>query len=291
MTRVTGMLLAAWLMTVGLACSGGAPPAKTAEKAAGGALTGGAQADKPAEGTPADASGTATADGKDVAAGETTPTETTTAAGGGTGRDAIDPMNKVAIVHTNAGDIYVMFYPEEAPLHTKNFMYLAENHAYDKSPFHRCVPDFVIQGGEIHNPDWKEPEVSIKNEASSKRKHLVGALAAARGSDPNSATSQFYFVVNAERTKPLDTTAYGAQYTVYGQAFKGLDVITKIVVNKSNWDSEDIPPDQRDPATKNPDGSMVPNLTNNDLIETVEVVDATPFAAEITAFKQANGIE
>lgn len=143
-------------------------------------------------------------------------------------RDSIDPSNKYAVMQTTSGDIWFYFYPEDAPLHVKNFIYLATKDFYRDVRFHRIVPGFVIQGGEAR-ADWTEPEVPIKLEANTTRIHIPGALAAARTDDPNSATSQFYFCITREQTAQLD-----GSYTVYGQAFRGQETINAIGTSEGN---------------------------------------------------------
>lgn len=143
-------------------------------------------------------------------------------------RESIDPTNKYGVMQTTGGDIWFYFYPEDAPLHVKNFIYLATKDFYRDVKFHRIVPGFVIQGGEAR-PDWTEPQVAIKLEANKTRIHIPGALAAARTDDPNSATSQFYFCITREQTAQLD-----GGYTVYGQAFRGMDAINAIGTSEAN---------------------------------------------------------
>ncbi|HYE77343.1 MAG TPA: peptidylprolyl isomerase [bacterium] len=192
-------------------------------------------------------------------------------------RDTVKIDDQVAIMKTTKGDIYVFFYPNEAPKHVANFIYLASKDVYKDSFFHRVIPDFVIQGGEIRNPDYKEPEVMIPNEATSKRIHIPGALAAARTQDPNSATSQFYFAITRERTSALDNPE--SPYTVYGQTFRGMNVINAIAGDQKNSD--------QNPQNQNADK----DATNNDRIVSVQIVDAAKYADEIAKYKKDHAIE
>ena len=52
--------------------------------------------------------------------------------------------------------------------------------------------------------------------------HARGILSAARTSDPNSASSQFFICV-------ADAGFLDKQYTIYGQVVEGMDVVDKIV--------------------------------------------------------------
>ncbi len=101
----------------------------------------------------------------------------------------------------------------------------------------------MIQGGDPNSKDddrsndgsggWGTPLKAEFNDIE----HIPGILSAARTSDPNSASSQF-FLMHA-RSKHLD-----GQYSVYGYAVEGIDVINKIV---------NLPKDPRDnPLPENP---------------------------------------
>lgn len=185
---------------------------------------------------------------------------------GNDGRDAVEIQNRVGIITTTAGTIHVFFYPDVAPAHVRNFIYLAEKGFYSGSPFHRIVDQFVIQTGEAR-PGWKEKVPPMQAEFSSLL-HQRGTLAAARTSDPNSATSQFYLVIARTFAHHLDR-----QYTVFGQAFRGLEIIDTIA---QNWLDKTARMGERE-AERTP---------GDDTIVSVEIVDAGPFSDEIADCKR-----
>ena len=51
-----------------------------------------------------------------------------------------------AIIETKFGNIEIDFY-DEVTNTVKNFVTLGESGFYDGLTFHRCIPDFVVQGG------------------------------------------------------------------------------------------------------------------------------------------------
>ena len=59
----------------------------------------------------------------------------------------------VAVLDTSAGKIVVMFYPDKAPMHVENFKNLAKKGFYNGTRFHRCMPGFMIQGGDPQSKD------------------------------------------------------------------------------------------------------------------------------------------
>src|ERR1700681_3866214 len=59
-----------------------------------------------------------------------------------------DYQNKVAEIHTSAGEIDIRFFPDVAPNHVKNFIDLAQKGFYNGTKFHRIIPGFMVQGGD-----------------------------------------------------------------------------------------------------------------------------------------------
>ncbi|MGN6184889.1 MAG: peptidylprolyl isomerase [Thermoanaerobaculia bacterium] len=136
--------------------------------------------------------------------------------------------NKVAELHTTAGEIDIRFFPDVAPNHVKNFIDLAKSGFYDGIKFHRIIPGFMIQGGD---PNTKTGDPATWGTGGSPNKlkaefnsvsHKRGIISAARTNDPDSASSQFFIVVK-------DSTFLDRQYTVFGEVTKGMDVADKIV--------------------------------------------------------------
>jgi peptidyl-prolyl cis-trans isomerase B (cyclophilin B) len=144
---------------------------------------------------------------------------------------------EIAVIKTSKGTIKVKFYEKDAPVAAANFIELALKGYYDQVKFHRYVPGFVIQGGDPQTKTATTAEVAaadgsgqgpfgsggpgytIKDEyAGNPNKHVDGSLAMARTGAPNSGGSQFYFAL--DNLPSLD-----GQYTVFGQATSGLEVI------------------------------------------------------------------
>jgi cyclophilin family peptidyl-prolyl cis-trans isomerase/predicted DsbA family dithiol-disulfide isomerase len=138
----------------------------------------------------------------------------------------IDVTKKyVATIHTAKGNIKVELDPSAAPQTVNNFIYLSQNGFYDGLTFHRVEPNFVIQGGDPLGNGTGGPGYTIPPEI--KLTHVDGAIAMARTSGPPESTpnsgSQFYITIGAQPN--LDK-----QYTVFGHAISGQDVVRKIAV-------------------------------------------------------------
>jgi peptidyl-prolyl cis-trans isomerase B (cyclophilin B) len=135
-----------------------------------------------------------------------------------------------------AGDgvIIVSFRPDKAPNHVAQFKMLVGKKFYDGVRFHRCIKDFMIQGGDPLSKsldkfrEWgtggyeeNGVEVNVKNEFNDVS-HTRGILSTARSADPDSASSQF-FIMHKDEPR-LDRN-----YTVFGQVIQGMDVVDAIV--------------------------------------------------------------
>lgn len=135
---------------------------------------------------------------------------------------SIDPnKNYTATIETSLGNIEVEFYPKVAPQHVNSFLFLAKEGYYDGVIFHRVIPGFMIQGGDPTGSGSGGPGYRLKAEFND-MKHVRGVLSMARTNDPNSAGSQFFLMHQA-------STHLDGQYTVFGKATSGLEVIDKIV--------------------------------------------------------------
>ena len=134
--------------------------------------------------------------------------------------------DEVAVFETDYGSFKIALYPDVAPLHVENFKKLIREKFYDGLGFHRVLPDFIIQGGDPQtrgggnralwgtgNPN--QPKVPAE---FSTRPFVRGAVGAARGNDPNSATSQFFICL---RPNPN----WNGKYTVFGEVTQGLNIV------------------------------------------------------------------
>ena len=136
--------------------------------------------------------------------------------------------SKLAILDTSQGPITMEFFPDVAPMTVSNFEKLAESGFYNGTVFHRIVKGFVIQGGDPNTKNitdtaaWGtgDPGYKIKAEFNNIQ-HNRGIVSMARSSDPDSAGSQFFIVLNDSRF--LDN-----QYTAFGKVIDGMDAIDKI---------------------------------------------------------------
>lgn len=169
---------------------------------------------------------------------------------------------KIYIMKTNLGDIYFRLFSEIVKKTCENFIKLSESGYYNGVIFHRVIKDFMIQSGDPTATGmggesiWKKP---FEDEFNFELRHFRGALSMANAG-PNTNTSQFFIVQNSnisneyiEYLKTSNDKLYtkeiidcyskngGAfwldyKHSVFGQVFKGMDVVDNIANIKCSND-------------------------------------------------------
>jgi peptidyl-prolyl cis-trans isomerase B (cyclophilin B) len=136
----------------------------------------------------------------------------------------IEELNRYkAIIETNLGDIELVFYPEQAPEHVRQFLRFAQLGLYDGTTFHRVVPGFVVQGGAMSTRKEPVPEeyaslLKYLPAEFNEHLHVRGTLSMARSDHPDSAMDSFFIVLDPQPS--LDH-----QYTVFGRVVKGIETV------------------------------------------------------------------
>jgi len=147
-------------------------------------------------------------------------------------------------IKTTLGEIHIELDAQKAPISAANFAAYVTKGFYDGTIFHRCIPNFMIQGGGF-TADMKQKTTDgqIKNEWQNGLKNKRGTLAMARlGGSPDSATCQFF--INVKDNSFLDAPQPdGAAYAVFGKVTAGLEVVDAIVSVKTGSKNghQDVP--------------------------------------------------
>ncbi|MEK6578747.1 MAG: peptidylprolyl isomerase [Bdellovibrionota bacterium] len=134
--------------------------------------------------------------------------------------DANGLSKATVVMNTTKGVVKFKFYPKDAPTTVNRMIELYQKGFYSGLKFHRVIPNFVVQGGDPLGDGTGGSGQKLKAEFSSRR-HVEGTVAMARSSDPDSADSQFYFVLSPQ--PHLD-----GKYTVFGQITEGMDIVRRI---------------------------------------------------------------
>ncbi len=157
-----------------------------------------------------------------------------------------------AKIGTTFGYFDVELYPYCAPQTVANFVNLANSGFYDNLVWHRIYnhspnPDFVIQTGDPNTRNGVNSTRSTWGKGGSNQTvplefcgslhNYAGYLGMARGSDPNSGSSQWYVnLSNGSANVSLDPN-----YTVFGKVIYGMDVVCSIAKVKVYGSNATVP--------------------------------------------------
>ncbi len=146
-----------------------------------------------------------------------------------------NPDEKVAIMHTNMGDIYLRFFAEEAPKTVENFIGLSEKKYYDGVIFHRIIKDFMMQGGDPTGTGMGGESFfgkSFEDEFSSEVKNLPYSLSMANAG-PGTNGSQFFI-------NEGDNTFLDGRHSVFGEVLLGTNIVDTIMKVKTGQSDKPV---------------------------------------------------
>jgi len=155
-----------------------------------------------------------------------------------------DPENTI-LMETTKGKVVIALFPDLAPGHVARIKELSREGAYDGVVFHRVIPDFMAQtgdvkfgkkGGSVFSPGRAgmggsdKPDLKAEFSATP---HVRGTCSMARSQSPNSANSQFFVCFT-------DAPWLNKQYSVWGQVIEGMDIIDQIKKGEPVSDPDSI---------------------------------------------------
>ncbi len=122
------------------------------------------------------------------------------------------------VLKTGRGEIELVLSPE-APIHGAAFLDGVRKGRYDKTPWHRVVSNFVVQGGDPRGSGWGDAGFSLRDEISPLRfeRGVVGMPKA--GKD----TGGCQLFVTLVPTPHLD-----GRFTVFAQVVRGMEVVDRL---------------------------------------------------------------
>ena len=152
------------------------------------------------------------------------------------------------------GTVSVELDGDTAPITVQNFMDLANAGFYDGLTFHRIIDGFMIQGGDPNGDGTGGSGNNIVGEFEANGyansiAHTKGVISMARAQDPDSASSQFFIMVE-------DAPHLDGQYAAFGHVTDGQDIVDKIAADAQPLDDN---------------GTMAPE--DQPVIKSVKIID------------------
>jgi peptidylprolyl isomerase len=158
---------------------------------------------------------------------------------------ALGPRPKL-ILETGKGRVTLVLDAESAPLTVQTIAGFAQEGLYDDTPFHRVVPNFVVQGGDFSRQDgFGGPGFSIRSEFTEipYRRGVLGM--ASSGKDTEG--SQFF--ITHSMAPHLD-----GGYTAFGWVESGMDVVD-VLYEEDRILTARVEPDRVEAGGVEPPGS------------------------------------
>jgi peptidyl-prolyl cis-trans isomerase B (cyclophilin B) len=141
------------------------------------------------------------------------------------------------VFDTSCGSFTVSLDDKAMPKTAASFQYLAEQGAYDNTPFHRVIQDFVVQGGDPLGSGLGDAGYSIREPVppDTVYRNAIVAMAKTAAEPPGTSSSQFFVV-----TAPADA-ALPPDYAVVGEVTDGFDVVEAIEALAGGPATQDAP--------------------------------------------------
>jgi cyclophilin family peptidyl-prolyl cis-trans isomerase len=139
--------------------------------------------------------------------------------------------NPVWVLETKKGNIEITLDVLTAPATISGMDSLITNGHYNGVGFHRVVPNFVVQGGDVETGRGSGgPDYTVPTEASAN--HYFRSKAGIASSGPDTEGSQYFFM-------HVWAPHLNGRYTIFGEVTSGMSVVDRItqgdIVRSSYW--------------------------------------------------------
>ena len=134
---------------------------------------------------------------------------------------ALEPENTLHLDLSTGGRVSIQLRPDVAPLHVDRIKTLARQGFYNGVIFHRVIEGFMAQTGDPTGTGTGGSQLPDLAAEFNTLPHVRGAVSAARGTEVNSANSQFFIVFSPRLTLDQD-------YSVFGRVVSGMQYVDAI---------------------------------------------------------------
>jgi peptidylprolyl isomerase len=151
-------------------------------------------------------------------------------------QDMVDEPD-IIILETKDGEITIELLQELAPNHVERIKTLAERGFYDGVVFHRVIDGFMAQTGDPTGTGTGGSDLPDLKAEFTGEPFKRGTVGMARSSDPDSANSQFFIMLD-------DGEFLNGQYSLFGRVTDGMDVVDNIKKGDSQANGRVDDPDR-----------------------------------------------
>jgi peptidylprolyl isomerase len=146
-------------------------------------------------------------------------------AGAALAQPAVDPANTL-ILELKSGKVTIALRPDLAPKHVERVKLLAKEGFYNGLKFHRVLEGFMAQTGDPTGTGRGGSKYGNIEAEFTNTPFDRGTVGAARGSDPDTANSQFFICFK-------QSSFLNGQYTVWGQVVDGMGAVDAVKKGES----------------------------------------------------------